>query len=146
MKPVPHRMKLNLRSVRPAQRCQSIRCSTSSFEETSGLETWGSLFIALQLPLWGASGNHSATLIERSRGQTFLFGLSLSFCLMNKSTFLHTRLPLLPPHPCKSKLWVQLSGCYWLNIFRDDARTVFFCQQRADHRWKMYFKSISSTI
>lgn len=101
----------------------SIRYSTSNFEETSGLERWGSLFIALQLPLWGASGNHSATLIERSRGQTFLFRLSLSFCLMNKSTFLHTCPP--PTSPCKSKRWVQLLVCYWLKIFRDDARTVF---------------------
>lgn len=97
----------------------STRCSTSSTEETSGPQRWGSLFIALQLLLWGASGNHSATLIQRWGGQTFLFWLSLLFCLMNKSTFLHTYTP------SRSRLWVQLLLCSSFNIFRDDAaRTV----------------------
>lgn len=109
--------------VHPERRCTVClseaayaRSSTSSFEGTSGLLRWGSLFIALQLLLWGASGNHSATLIEHWRGQTFFCScLSLGFCVMDKSAFLHT------PSPCKSKHGVQVWVCYQFT----DARTVF---------------------
>lgn len=55
------------------QKNNSTKKQTSSSGVGTELKRWGSLFIALQLLLSRVSGNHSATLIECPRGQTFLF-------------------------------------------------------------------------
>lgn len=63
----------------------------------------------------------------------FCLGLSLGFCVMDKSTFLHTRTP------CKSKHGVQVWVCYQFT----DARTVFLSSvvqnmdKQAERGWKI---------
>lgn len=71
----------------------------------------------------------------------FCLGLSLGFCLMNKSTFLHTCTP------CKSKHRVQVWVCYQFSEFRDDARTAFLSSvvqnmdKQAEQSWKIIMQN-----
>lgn len=111
------------------------RCSTSSFEGTREMRKPFYCFTVafvrrLRKPL-------SQTNRTLEGPNLFCLGLSLCFCLMNKSTFLHT-----PTPPCKSKRRVQVWVCYRFNKFRDDARTVFLSSvqnmdKQAEQRWKI---------
>lgn len=76
----------------------------------------------------------------------FCLGLSLGFCVMDKSTFLHTHTP------CKSKHGVQLWVCYQFTEFRDDARAVFLSSvvqnmdKQAERGWKLEVEDSVSSV